>query len=440
MADRAMQALYLLALDPIAETLADPNSYGFRLERSTADAINQCHRVMSQRASAQWILEGDIRSCFESFSHDWLLAHIPMDQAILRKWLNAGFMDKHVLYPTEAGVPQGGVASPVIMNLALNGLERYLKDAVAKSQGGIQTKVHVIRFADDFIVTGYSKAFLEGEVQPLVEQFLAERGLALSHEKTRVTHIEDGFDFLGMHVRKYRGKLLTTPAKKNVHAFLDTIRGIVKGNKQAITGNLIMQLNPVIRGWAQYHQHGASKRTFVKVDHQIFTLLWQWARRRHPHKSHHWIRDKYFRSEGENNWVFFGQVRGSNGTRRDVRLFRASSVPIRRHTKIKGEANPYDPTWEPYLEARQGVRMAHNLKGRGQLLRLWKEQNGLCAVCHQRITQLTGWHNHHIVWRTHGGADHCENRVLLHPNCHAQVHSQGLTVVKPRPQPGVGKA
>ena len=295
-------------------------------------------------------------------------------------------------------------------------------------------------FTLDFIITGRSKVFLEQEARPLVEQFLAERGLNLSSEKTRVTHIEDGFDFLGTRVRKYRGKLLCTPAKKNVRNFLDTIRGIVKGHKQAITGNLIMQLNPVIRGWAQYHRHGASKRTFAKVDHQIFTLLWQWARRRHPRKSRHWIRDKYFRSEDGNNWVFFGHVTRSNGTRQDVRLFRASSVPIRRHTKIKGEANPYDPQWEPYFEARLGVRMAHNLKGRRHLLRLWKEQDGLCAVCHQRITKLTGWHSHHLVWRTHGGSDRAENCVLLHPNCHARVHSQGLTVVKPRPQPGVGKA
>ena len=134
-----------------------------------------------------------------------------------------------------------------------------------------------------------------------------------------------------------------------------------------------MQLNPVIRGWAQYHQHGASKRTFTRVDHEIFTLLWQWARRRHPKKSRHWIRDTYFRTEGENHWVFFGHVMGSKGKPYDVRLFRASSVPIRRYTKIKGEANPYDPQWEPYFEARQGVRMAHNLKGRRYLLRLWKE-------------------------------------------------------------------
>jgi RNA-directed DNA polymerase len=440
MNDRAMQALYLLALDPIAETLAAPNSYGFRLERSTADAIDQCHRVLSQRWSAQWILEGDIRSCFDSLSHDWLIANIPMDKGILRKWLQAGFMDKHVLYPTEAGVPQGGVASPVMMNLALNGLERHIKGAFPTFQGHTRTKVHVIRFADDFIVTGRSKAFLEDEVRPLVEQFLAERGLALSQQKTRVTHIEDGFDFLGTHVRKYRGKLFCTPAKKNVQAFLDTIRGIVKRHKQALTGTLIRQLNPVIRGWAQYHQHGASKRTFAQVDHHIFTLLWQWARRRHPQQSRHWIRDQYFRSEDGNNWVFCGHITRANGTQQDVRLFRASSVPIRRHTKITGEANPYDPQWEPYFEARLGVRMAHNLKGRRHLLRLWKEQEGLCAVCHQRITKVTGWHSHHLVWRTHGGADRAENRVLLHPNCHAQVHSHGLTVVKPRPQSGVGKA
>ena len=440
MHDRAMQALYLLALDPIAETQADPNSYGFRLERSTADAIEQCHIVLALRHSAQWILEGDIRSCFDSFSHDWLVAHIPMEQAILRKWLKAGFMDNHGLYPTDAGVPQGGVASPVIMNLALNGLERHLKQAFPAFQGHTRTKVHVIRFADDCIVTGHSKQFLEHEVQPLIAQFLAERGLVLSYEKTRVTPIEDGFDFLGTHVRKYQGKLLCTPAKKNVRHFLDTIRGIVKRHKQAITGNLILQLNPVIRGWAQYHQHGASKRTFARVDHQIFTLLWQWARRRHPRKSRHWIRDKYFRSEDGNNWVFFGHVTHPQGTHKDVRLFRASSVPIRRHTKIKGEANPYDPQWEPYFETRLGVRMARNLRGRRSLIRLWKEQDGLCAVCQQRITQLTGWHSHHLVWRTHGGSDRTENRVLLHPNCHAQVHSQGLTVVKPRPQQGVCKA
>jgi RNA-directed DNA polymerase len=136
--------------------------------------------------------------------------------------------------------------------------------------------------------------------------------------------------------------------------------------------------------------------------------------------------------------VFFGHGTHPHGTQKDVRLFRTSSVPIRRHTQMKGEANPYDPQWEPYFEARLGVRMAHNLRGR-HLLRLWKEQDGLCAVCQQRITQLTGWHSYHLVWRTHSGSDHAQNRVLLHPNRHAQSHSQGLTGVKLHPQRGVRK-
>jgi RNA-directed DNA polymerase len=257
----------------------------------------------------------------------------------------------------------------------------------------------VIRFAEACIVTDRSKTFLEDEVRPLVEEFLAERGLARSQQKTRVTHIEDGFDCLGTHVCTDRGKLLWTPATKNVQAFLDTIRGIVKRHKQAITGNLSRQLNPVIRGWARYHQHGVSKRAVAQVDHHIFTLLWQWARRRHPPHSRHWIRDQDFRSEDGNNWVFCGHITRAHGTQ-DVRLFRASRVPTRRHTKITGEANPYDPLWEPSFEARWGVRMAHTLKGRRHLLRLWKEPDGLCTVCHQRITKLSGWHSHHLVWHT----------------------------------------
>jgi RNA-directed DNA polymerase len=281
---------------------------------------------------------------------------------------------------------------------------------------------------------------LEQEVQPLLAPFLAERGLVLSHEQTRGTPSEDGFDFLGTHVRTYQEQLLGTPAKKNVRHFFDPIRGIVKRHKQALTGNLIQQLNPVMRGGAQSHQHGASKRTFARVDHQIFTLLWQWARRRHPRKARHGIRDKYFRSEDGHNWVCFGHVTHPQGTPKDVRLCRASSVPVRRHTKMKGEATPYDPQWEPYFEARLGVRRARTRRGRRHLLRLWKEQDGRCAVCQQRLTPWTGWHSHHLVWRTHGGSDRTENRVLLHPNCHAQVHSHGLTVVQPRPHQGVRKA
>jgi RNA-directed DNA polymerase len=270
-----------------------------------------------------------------------------------------------------------------------------------------------------------------------VEAFLWERGLTLSPEKTHITHITEGVDFLGQHIRKYGDTYLAQPAKKNVKAFLDKVRDIIKSNKQATAGSLILRLNPVIRGWAQYHRHSASKRTFDKVDSAIFEALWRWAERRHPQKSPGWIRRKYFRSMEHRHWVFHGDVVDAKGERKDYYLFKAAKMPIQRYTKLKADANPYDPRWEEYFEHRLGVKMEANLRGRRQLLHLWKAQEGLCVVCRQKITTLTGWHNHHIVWRAHGGSDRAENRVLLHPNCHRQVHSQGLTVVKPRPPKGV---
>ena len=216
---------------------------------------------------------------------------------MLHKWLKARFVDKHVLYPTEAGVPQEGICSPVIANLALDGLERLVKAyAVSHSQQGQRAKINLVRWADDFIITGSYYELLEHEIKPLVEQFLNERGLELSPEKTRITHIEDGFDFLGQHVRKYAGKFLTKPAQKNVKAFLGKVRKIVKVNKQTTTAHRIAQLNPVIRGWANYHRHGASKVTFMKADAAIFKALCYWAKRRHPNKSRSWVIRRYFRT------------------------------------------------------------------------------------------------------------------------------------------------
>ncbi len=149
-----MQALYLLALQPVAETLADPHSYGFRPERCTADAIVYCHTLLSQKRGAQWVLEGDIKSCFDKISHTWLLAHIPMEREILRKWLQAGYMEKNVLHPTEEGTPQGGIISPVIANMALDGLSQHLWEYFPRPANGKSPKVNLARYADDFIVTG----------------------------------------------------------------------------------------------------------------------------------------------------------------------------------------------------------------------------------------------------------------------------------------------
>jgi len=275
MKDRAMQALYKLSLEPIAETLADRNSYGFRPGRSTADAAEQCFTILAKRNSPKWVLEVDIKGFFDNISHDWILKNLPIDKGILRKWLKAGFMEKGRLFPTEAGTPQGGIISPVMGNMVLDGLEPILKKHFKNR------KVNMVRYADDIVVTGTSKEFLEEHVKPLIEGFMAERGLSLSPEKTKITHIRDGFDFLGWSFRKYgKGeKLLQTPARANRAAFRSKISDLVKGTKATKQEDLIALLNPVIRGWANYHQHAVAKKAFASMDHAIWENLWQWAKR-----------------------------------------------------------------------------------------------------------------------------------------------------------------
>jgi RNA-directed DNA polymerase len=279
MKDRAMQALHLLALDPVAETTADVNSYGFRKKRSCADAIEGCFTALRRR-HPQWVLEGDIRGCFDNINHEWLMAHVPMDRVILHKWLKSGYMEKNSFYRTEQGTPQGGIISPVLANLALDGLERCLREKYPLrgpgSWQGNLARVHLIRYADDFIITGKSKEMLEGEVWQLVESFLRERGLELSTEETVITHVEQGFDFLGQNVRRYcNGKLLIKPSKKNIHTFLEKVREVVKKAQAYPTWQLIANLNRMLRGWAMYHRHVVSKRIFSQVDYAIFKSLWQ---------------------------------------------------------------------------------------------------------------------------------------------------------------------
>ena len=432
MKDRAMQALYLLALDPVAESTADPNSYGFRKDRSTADAIAQCFNALGKKHSPQWILEGDLKACFDEISHPWMLAHIPTDKTILRKWLQAGFIDQNTLHPTEAGTPQGGIISPVAANLTLDGLEAVLRERFPQLGHGRSDLVNMVRYADDFIITGRTKQLLETEVKPLVTEFFKTRGLELSQEKTRITHIEEGFDFLGQNVRKYNGKLLIKPSGKNVRAFLDKVRGIIKANKQATTGGLIALLNPVIRGWTHYHRHVVSSATFCSVDSAIFNCLWRWARRRHRNKPSRWIYRKYFEHFEGTGHVFRERGRGRDRKPTLTCLFHAASLSIVRHVKIKGEANPYDPQWETYFERRLDLTMEANPKRRQQLLRLWFGQQGLCSACGHKITRMTGWRSHKLIWRVYGGSDSMRNRVLLHPQCHQQVHDRESKVMKPR--------
>ena len=350
---RAMQALWKLALEPIAETLADPNSYGFRPRRSPADAIEQCFITLAKRASPEWVLEGDIRDCFDSFSHAWLLENIPMDKQVLRRWLQAGYIDSGTLFATTAGTPQGGIISPVIATMTLDGLESAVYASVGSTEHARRrSKLNVIRYADDFVVTGISKEILEHKVLPVVRQFMAVRGLELSEEKTRITHISAGFDFLGQNVRKYFGKLLIKPAKKSVKSLLGKIKGIIKGNVSATQAVLIQQLNPVIRGWTLYHRHVVAKACYSSIDSQIWRLLWKWAVRRHPMKGARWVRQKYFHVEGNRSWVFATKQPG-DGAHQRLRLFRAMTISIKRHVKIRSMATPFDPAWTSYFTRRR---------------------------------------------------------------------------------------
>jgi RNA-directed DNA polymerase len=426
MADRAMQALYLLALDPIAECQADGHSYGFRLERRCADALGQVHTLLSHRHGPQWILEGDIKACFDRISHSWLLTHIPLDHRLLRQWLEAGFLENHAWFATTEGTPQGGIVSPVLANWTLDGLQRLLAERFASTPDHRKSKVHLVRYADDFVITGTSKELLRDHVQPLVAHFLKERGLELSHEKTQITHIKHGFDFLGQNVRRYRdGKVLTKPSSRNVKTFLAKIRETIKCSGSLTAGDLILRLNQQIKGWTMYHRYAASKRTFQHVDSRIFQMVWRWCRRRHPKKSRKWIKENYFQREGNRHWVFTGLLRGKKGQGRPIQLMTAASVKIIRYVKIQSAVNPYDPKWELYLEARWVWQLDQTRTGRSRIEFLWSEQEGRCVVCGQPL-QIAGddCQIHHRVWRSRGGGDTADNLELLHVNCHRQIHVQ----------------
>jgi RNA-directed DNA polymerase len=423
MTDRAMQALYLLGLDPIAETLADGHSYGFRLERRCADAIEQCHLLLGHRHGPRWILEGDIQSCFDRISHPWLLQHIPMDKGILRAWLKAGFLEEGVRFDTTEGTPQGGIISPVLANRTLDGLQTLLAEHFP-STGTWKRKVHLVRYADDFIITGTSRELLHHKVMPLVAHFLKKRGLELSHEKTRITRIDDGFDFLGQTVRRYAcGKVLVKPSRKNVRTFLGKIKETIRNAGSWTAGELIQRLNEQLKGWTMYHRHAASKHTFSQVDRHIFRMLRQWCRHRHQRKSWTWIKRKYFQASGHRHWLFTGTLPNSTGKEISITLLAAHRVAIRRFVKIRSNANPYDPEWELYLEARLYWQLQGTLAGRGRIAYLWKVQEGRCVRCGQTLrTSEKPWHMHHRRWLSQGGVDTVDNLELLHGHCHQQIH------------------
>lgn len=395
MKDRAMQALYLMLLAPVSECMADTDSYGFRKERSVWDAVEQCFKVLSKPCFAQWILEGDIKGCFDHISHEWILSHIPMDKIILGKWLKCGFLFQNRIYPTDEGTPQGGIISPTLANMALDGLEKEL--AVKFKTRSIKGKDHcfkvnLVRYADDFIITGESRALLEKQVKPIVSKFLKERGLELSEEKTRITHIDEGFEFLGFHLQKHKGKLIINPSKDKVKKFLADIKLVIKKNPSCRQDYLINLLNPKIRGWANYYQYCCASRTFDNADNQIYLKLRKWSCRRHPNKKKSWVFNKYYHCINGRKWNFSywngNKAKGLDGY---STLRHLTDTKVSKYLKIKREANPYDKEWAPYFDKRETYKMLQHLHGRNKLLTLWQKQERKCPYCQEPIDRSHSW-------------------------------------------------
>ncbi len=352
MYDRAMQALHALTLEPVSEITADRSSFGFRKFRSANDAAEHAFNCLALKNRATWILEGDIKGCFDHINHDWLLDTIPMDKRILQEFLKSGFVYQNKLFPTESGTPQGGIISPLLANMTLDGMERAVKERYWSCKTGTidknhnKHKVNFIRYADDFIVTADSKEVAE-DVKLIIVGFLASRGLALSEEKTQITHIDDGFDFLGWNVRKYRGKLLIKPSKSSCKDIADNVRFLIKKHRAITQDDLIRILNPVIRGWCNYHRSMVSKEAFKNLDSVLFISLWKWARHRHPMKSRQWVKDKYWTRIGDRDWIF---------SSKENTLYIAGRTKIVRHYMVRLDKNPFLKEDQEYFVKRSDMQ------------------------------------------------------------------------------------
>lgn len=398
MRDRAMQALFLLALEPIAETTGDGVSYGFRRGRSTADAAEQAFLCLAKKSQGRWVLEGDIKGCFDHISHAWLLDHVPMEKRVLKQWLKAGYVEQGALFDVESGTPQGGIISPVLANMALDGMEKLLNDRFklwrcrkgkwqwVTPSDSANERVNLIRYADDFVVTGRSSEVLEQQVIPMIREFLAERGLALSVEKTRIVSIEDGFDFLGFRFRKHQDLLLTTPCTSGVRRFREKVKGIIKSSRGLPAHVLIGRLNPVLRGWCNYYRHTASSRTFRQLHDWLFQELWRYLRQTHHRKSGTWLANRYFTEYRGKGWVFHAR----NPAGRRVYLFQMDQVRIIRHSKVRNGLNPFDPAWQEYLCQRRCKRTRTSMLLRRSYRQAWLRQRGQCPICRSALPERTG--------------------------------------------------
>lgn len=417
--DRALQMLVKMALEPEWETRFETNSYGFRPGRCTMDAIVALHATLAPAGASAWLLDADISGCFDNIGHKPLLARLPVFTTI-RRWLKAGTVELGAWKPMTAGAPQGGPLSPLLANVALDGMERLFgaeddrgRHIRPSLRRGADRGISLVRYADDLVVTAPTREVLETYVVPKLSAFLAERGLKLSEAKTRIVHVDQGFDFLGFTVRRYGGVVLTRPQQEKAVRHLRAIHDHLRRHRQATPSQIIGDLGPLIRGWANHYRHGASKHTFHSADHHVRAKLWRWAKRRHPTKTAAWIRSKYF----DGGWNF---VDGR------TRLARHDEVPVTRHSKVQGKRSPLNPEDRGYWELRRRRRLAEASRSpkRSALLRRQDYKCVMCGVGFDPDEDIPLIDEHHAKPRCCGGTDQPDNLQLVHRWCHHAHHAR----------------
>jgi RNA-directed DNA polymerase len=383
--DRVHQMRAKNALEPEWEARFEPRSYGFRPGRSCQDAIEAIYWTLKgKHAKRQWVLDADLKAAFDKIDHTHLLRQLDGFPArdLVRQWLKAGVIDRNGLHPTEEGTPQGGVISPVLMNVALHGLEeaagaRYstLGSDAARTVPG---SVVLVRYADDLVALCHTRDQAE-QVKARLADWLEPRGLAFNEDKTRITHIDAGFDFLGFNIRRYpNGKLLIKPsatAVKRVRNRLTTEMSTLHGTN-AIA--VLRKINPIVRGWAAYYRSVVSKEVFALIDHHLWRVTYKWALRAHPNKSKSWVINQYFgrfNPSRNDRWVFGDRNSGAY-------MVRFVWTQIVRHQLVAGAASPDDPALSGYWAKRRGRKPLPLGK---ETLRLAREQHGLCPLCEERL-------------------------------------------------------
>jgi RNA-directed DNA polymerase len=378
--DRALQAHVVSALEPEWEARFEPKSYGFRPGRGCHDAIESIYKTVGGKAAQRlWVLDADLAAAFDRIDHSYLLAALGTFPAreLVEQWLKAGVVEKGRLAPTGEGTPQGGVISPVLLNVALHGMEkaagvRYRTVGIHAGKTMAGSPV-VVRYADDLVAMCVSREQAE-EVKARLATWLAPRGLAFNEDKTRVVHLDDGFDFLGFNVRRYRDKLLIKPSKAAMRRLRKRLAVEMLALRGANAKAVLQRLNPIIRGWSAYYRSVVSSRAFATLDSYMWKLTYKWAKHNHSNKSRHWVVNRYFDSfnrSRQDRWVFGDRDSGAY-------LLKFAWTRIVRHQMVPGSASPDDPALAEYwAERRQHRKPPLD----GVSLRLLRAQHGRCPLC-----------------------------------------------------------